>query len=144
MKLNDIKPGRGARPAGRRLGRGLGSGRGKTCGRGHKGQKARSGSGPPIGYEGGQMPLQRRMPKFGFASRKARFSDQIRLDQLSRIEAESVDLEGLKAAGLIGHRIKRVKIIASGAINRAIVVKGLVPTKSARVAIEAAGGRIED
>ena len=144
MQLNSLRPARGAKRPARRVGRGAGSGKGKTGGRGHKGQKSRAGSGAPVGYEGGQMPIQRRLPKFGFASRKGRFSDEVRLDQLARLEVESIDLAALKAAHLVARRARRVKVIASGALDKALVVKGLVPSRGARAAIEAAGGRIED
>jgi large subunit ribosomal protein L15 len=143
MRLNDLKPAAGSRKAPKRLGRGHAAGQGKTSGRGVKGQHARSGGYHKVGFEGGQMPLQRRLPKIGFASRKGRFSGEIRLHELAGLEGE-VDLLALKAAGLVGQQVKRVKIIASGSIDKPVVVKGLPVTPGARAAIEAAGGRIED
>jgi len=144
MRLNGLKPGKGSRKAARRVGRGTGSGSGKTCGRGHKGQRSRSGRGAMVGFEGGQMPLQRRLPKFGFVSQQARFNGELRLDRLAKVEAEVVDLEALRAAGLVGKRVKRLKIIAAGKLDKAVTVRGIAVTKGARAAIEAAGGRIED
>jgi len=126
------------------VGRGIGSGLGKTCGRGHKGQKARSGGFHKIGFEGGQMPLQRRLPKVGFRSRTSRFADELRLHELTLVEGDVVDLEALKKANLISRLTQRVKVIASGAIEQAVTVKGLQVTKGARASIEAAGGKIED
>jgi len=143
MRLNELKPDAGSRPARKRVGRGIGSGLGKTGGRGHKGQKSRTGGFHKVGFEGGQMPLQRRLPKIGFRSRVARGRAEIRLGELSRVEGEVVDLAALIAAGVVNRSIKRAKIIASGAIERAVVVRGLGVTKGARAAIEAAGGRIE-
>ena len=143
MHLNDLHPAAGAKRPRRRVGRGIAAGRGKTCGRGHKGQKSRSGRGAGAGYEGGQMPLQRRLPKFGFSSRRGRFADEVRLDQLSALEAEVVDLAVLKEAGLVGRRARRVKVIAAGALTRAVILRGVIPTRSARAAVEAAGGRVE-
>lgn len=143
MRLNELHPAAGAKRPRRRVGRGIAAGRGKTCGRGHKGQKSRSGRGAGAGYEGGQMPLQRRLPKFGFSSRRGRFADEVRLDQLSTLEAEVVDLAVLKEAGLVGRRARRVKVIAAGALTRAVVLRGVIPTRGARAAVEAAGGRVE-
>ena len=143
MRLNDLRPASGAKRPRRRVGRGIAAGRGKTCGRGHKGQKSRSGRGAGAGYEGGQMPLQRRLPKFGFSSRRGRFADEVRLDQLSALEAEVVDLAVLKQTGLVGRRARRVKVIATGALTRAVVLRGVIPTRGARAAVEAAGGRVE-
>jgi large subunit ribosomal protein L15 len=143
MRLNDIKPAAGSKRAPKRVGRGIGSGLGKTCGRGHKGQKARSGGYHKVGFEGGQMPLQRRLPKVGFRSRKALISDEVRLHELARVEGDVVDLASLRKAGLVSGKIKRVKIIASGEIDRALTVRALGVTKGARAAIEAAGGTIE-
>lgn len=140
MHLNDIKPAPRSTRTAKRVGRG--GSNGKTCGRGHKGQKSRSGSGLKAGFEGGQMPLQRRLPKVGFRSRKAFVSDEIRLHELERVTGEVVDLAALREAGLISGKIKRVKIIASGRIGRAVTVQGLAVTKGARTAIEAAGGKI--
>lgn len=143
MRLNDIQPAQGSKRTARRVGRGIGSGFGKTCGRGHKGQKSRSGGSLKAGFEGGQMPLQRRLPKVGFRSRKARVGDEIRLHELGGLAGDVVDLAALKQAGLISGRIKRVKVIASGDLGRAVTVRGLVVTKGARAAIEAAGGTVE-
>lgn len=144
MRLNTLKPADGSKAARKRVGRGPGSGLGKTGGRGQKGQKSRSGGKVPRGFEGGQMPLQRRLPKFGFTSRKARWNDEVRLDTLSALDAETVDLQALKAAKAVHSRAVRVKVIASGEISRAVVVKGLAVTKGARAAIEAAGGKVEE
>ncbi len=142
MKLNTLKP--GSRKAPKRLGRGHAAGQGKTCGRGQKGQHARSGGYHKVGFEGGQMPLQRRLPKVGFASRTSAEADEIRLHELAIPQDEVIDLLSLKSAGLVGHRIKRVKVIASGTIDKAVKLKGLAVTPGARKAIEAAGGSIED
>ena len=144
MRLNDIKPSAGSKRNAKRVGRGIGSGLGKTCGRGHKGQKSRSGGHPAVGFEGGQMPLQRRLPKVGFRSRKASLSDEIRLHELASVKGDVVDLAALRKANLISNGIKRVKIIASGEISRGLTVRGLAVTKGARAAIEAAGGKVED
>lgn len=144
MRLNSIKPASGSKRAAKRVGRGIGSGHGKTAGRGHKGQKSRSGGYHKVGFEGGQMPLQRRLPKVGFRSYLARITDEIRLDELDRADAETIDLNTLRKAGLISRKIKRVKIIASGTISRAVTVKGLRATKAARAAIEAAGGKFSE
>ncbi|NRA18150.1 MAG: 50S ribosomal protein L15 [Oceanospirillaceae bacterium] len=143
MHLNTLSPADGSNPVRKRVGRGIGSGLGKTAGRGHKGQKSRSGGKVRPGFEGGQMPLQQRLPKFGFTSRKARYVAEIRLNELAKVEAEVVDLAALKAADLIGHEIKVVRIILSGEINKAVNVKGLKVTKGALAAIEAAGGKFE-
>jgi large subunit ribosomal protein L15 len=142
MKLNTIQPAEGSKKERRRVGRGIGSGLGKTAGRGHKGQKSRAGGFHKVGFEGGQMPLQRRLPKRGFTSLTARFVDEINLNDLAGFN-EHVDLAALKTAGLIGQLIKDVKIINTGAINTALVIRGLRPTAGAKAAIEAAGGRIE-
>lgn len=144
MRLNDIQPAPGSRRTAKRVGRGIGSGHGKTCGRGHKGQKSRSGAGLKAGFEGGQMPLQRRLPKVGFRSRKARVKDEIRLHELARVAGDLVDLAALRKAALISAKTRRVKIIAAGEPGRALTVRGLVVTKGARAAIEAAGGTVED
>jgi large subunit ribosomal protein L15 len=143
MHLNTISPAAGSNPDRKRAGRGIGSGLGKTAGRGHKGQKSRSGGKVRPGFEGGQMPLQQRLPKFGFTSRKARYVAEIRLNELAKVQADVVDLAALKAADLIGHEIKVVRIILSGEINKAVSVKGLKVTKGALAAIEAAGGKFE-
>ena len=143
MKLNTIKAADGSRKAARRVGRGIGSGFGKTCGRGHKGQHSRSGGFHKVGFEGGQMPLQRRLPKVGFSSRVARTSDEVRLHELNNID-DIISLESLSAANIISQKIKTVKIILSGEIKKAVTIKGLKVTKGARAAIEAAGGKIEE
>lgn len=143
MHLNTLKPADGARKSAKRVGRGIGSGLGKTCGRGHKGQKSRSGGFHKVGFEGGQMPLQRRLPKMGFASRIGRYTAEIRLHELARVEGDVVDLVALKAANLVRQNVKRVKVIASGKIDVAVTVRGLGITAGAKSAIEAAGGKIE-
>ena len=142
MRLNTISSPEGARKPGKRVGRGIGSGLGKTGGRGHKGQKSRSGGFTKTGFEGGQMPLQRRLPKVGFRSRSARYVAEVRLHELARVDGE-VTLESLKAAGVIGDGAQRAKIFASGELSEARVVKGVGVTRGARAAIEAAGGRVE-
>jgi len=144
MQLNTIKPAAGSKTAAKRVGRGIGSGLGKTCGRGHKGQKSRSGGFHKVGFEGGQMPLQRRLPKIGFRSRKAKRVDEIRLSELHLVGADVIDLLSLKEANLINDRILKVKIIASGTIDIAVTVKGVAVTKGAKAAIEAAGGKVEE
>ncbi len=144
MRLNTLKPAEGSKKDAKRVGRGIGSGLGKTGGRGHKGQKSRSGGFHKVGFEGGQMPLQRRLPKVGFSSRKARFMAEIRLPELLKVEGDVVDLLSLKAANIIGHQIKRAKVILSGEITTAVTVRGLGATKGARAAIEAAGGKVEE
>lgn len=144
MRLNTLSPAEGSRKEGKRVGRGIGSGLGKTCGRGHKGLKARSGGSVKPGFEGGQQPLQRRLPKFGFTSRKQRFSAEIRLHELNKVEADVIDLAALKAADLVGGSIQRAKVVLSGELAKAVTLKGLAVTKGARAAIEAAGGKIED
>ncbi len=142
MQLNQLRPRAGARKAGKRVGRGAGSGVGKTAGRGHKGQRSRSGGQSVVGFEGGQMPLQRRLPKFGFASRKARFNAEVLVGDLGSLNTDSVDLEALKAAKLVAKRVKRAKIIAAGKLDKAVVVKGVAVTPGARASIEAAGGTV--
>jgi len=144
MRLNDLKPAEGSRPAAKRVGRGIGSGLGKTCGRGHKGQKARKGGFHKVGFEGGQMPLQRRLPKVGFRSRKALDRAEVRLTELARVEGDTIDLDSLMAAGVVNRGIKVAKIIASGELTRAFTVRGVGVTKGARAAIESAGGKVED
>ena len=144
MRLNDIKPGAGSRKAGKRLGRGHSSGQGKTSGRGIKGQHARSGGYHKVGFEGGQMPLQRRVPKVGFASRQARFSAEVRLHELAKVDGDVADALTLKRAGVVPQQARKIKVIASGELPRAVTVKGLQVTPGARSAIEAAGGKIED
>ena len=142
MRLNTLKPQTGSKPAAKRVGRGIGCGSGKTCGRGHKGQKSRKGGYHKVGFEGGQMPLQRRLPKIGFSSRLSAVTAEIRLQELTKVDAEVVDLDALLAANLISKNIKRAKIIDSGKIEKAVSVKGLAMTKGARAAIEAAGGKV--
>ena len=144
MRLNSIKPAEGAKRAAKRVGRGCGSGCGKTAGRGHKGQKSRSGGYHKTGFEGGQMPLQRRLPKIGFRSYLARVTDEVRLHELEQAGSEVIDMQILRQAGLISRKIKRVKIIAGGSVSKALVIKGLRATKGARAAIESAGGKFEE
>lgn len=144
MRLNELSPAPGSKPAGKRLGRGIGSGLGKTGGRGHKGQKSRSGGTVRPGFEGGQMPLYRRLPKFGFVSLTAPFVTEIRLNELALVEGDVVDLAALKAADVIGEKFKSARVILSGEITKAVTVKGLKVTKGAKAAIEAAGGKVED
>lgn len=143
MRLNTLTPGERVK-ARKRVGRGIGSGLGKTAGRGHKGIKARSGGGVKPGFEGGQMPLQRRLPKVGFQSRKGRATAEVRLGELARLDVNTVDLAALKKANVITRNMKRAKVMLSGTIDKAIVLKGVGATKGARAAIEAAGGRIEE
>ena len=143
MQLNALRPGAGARKAGKRVGRGTGSGVGKTAGRGHKGQRSRSGGHSVVGFEGGQMPLQRRLPKFGFVSRQARFNAEVRVGDLGMLNVDSIDLEALKLSKIVAKRVKRAKIIAAGELDKAVVVKGIAVTPGARAAIEAAGGKVE-
>jgi len=143
MQLNTLKPAEGTKKTAKRVGRGQGSGWGKMGGRGHKGQKSRSGGMPKIGFEGGQMPLQRRLPKIGFTSRKAAYVAEVRLDTLAKIEADVIDVAALVAAKIIGHKIKEVKIINSGEITKAVKTSGLRATAAAKAAIEAAGGSVE-
>lgn len=144
MNLNSLSPDPGSKRPKRRLGRGLGSGLGKTSGKGHKGQKARAGGYHKINFEGGQMPIQRRLPKMGFKSRVGRTVDQICLSELAKLNVEVVDLTALRKAGLINGSIKDVKIILSGELNTAVKIKGLRVTKGARLAIEGLGGSIEE
>ncbi len=143
MKLNTLSPAQGSKKTRKRVGRGIGSGIGKTAGRGHKGQKSRSGGYHKVGFEGGQMPLQRRLPKRGFPSRTARYNDEVRLYQIQVMKADVIDLETLRAEGLIGHDIRKVKIINTGELQRAVTVKGIAVTKGAKAAIETAGGKVE-
>jgi large subunit ribosomal protein L15 len=144
MRLNELSPAPGSKPAGKRVGRGIGSGLGKTGGRGHKGQKSRSGGSVAPGFEGGQMPMHRRLPKFGFVSRKAPYVAEIRLGELALVEGDVVDLAALKAADVIGEKIKEARVILSGEVTKAVTVKGLKVTQGAKAAIEAAGGKVED
>jgi large subunit ribosomal protein L15 len=142
MQLNSIKPGAGAKQAKRRVGRGIGSGLGKTAGRGHKGQKSRAGGFHKVGFEGGQMPLQRRLPKRGFKSTQLKYNGEITLAQLQQLAADEVDLLTLKAAGLVRQLVKHVKVIKSGELSRKVSLKGIGATAAAKAAIEAAGGTL--
>ncbi|MCB1788035.1 MAG: 50S ribosomal protein L15 [Gammaproteobacteria bacterium] len=144
MRLNTLKPAAGSKPARKRVGRGIGSGLGKTGGRGHKGQKSRAGGFHKVGFEGGQMPLQRRLPKVGFRSRMARVTGEVRLSEIARIDGDVVDMDALHRADVLPTTLTRAKIILSGSIDRAVTVRGLGVTKGARAAIEAAGGKVED
>jgi large subunit ribosomal protein L15 len=144
MNINSIKPAAGAKKARRRVGRGIGSGLGKTAGRGHKGQKSRSGGYHKVGFEGGQMPLQRRLPKRGFVSPKEGHTAQVRLDALARIEAETIDLLELRKAKLVPALARQAKVFLAGAISRPVKLSGILVTKGARAAIEAAGGSIAE
>lgn len=144
MRLNTLKPAVGAKKERTRVGRGMGSGLGKTCGRGHKGQRARAGGYHKVGFEGGQMPLQRRLPKFGFNSPIASLSEEVRLHELMKVaNLEHIDLDALKAAGVISLATQKAKVIASGTIEKAVVLVGIKVTAGAKKAIEAAGGRVE-
>ena len=144
MRLNTLKAADNSRPSAKRVGRGTGSGIGKTCGRGVKGQKSRSGGFHKVGFEGGQMPLQRRLPKRGFSSRVNRHSVEIRLNELNLVEGDVVDLVSLKAAKVITQATNKAKVILSGEVNKAVTLKGIQATKGAREAIEKAGGSLED
>ncbi|GAB56791.1 large subunit ribosomal protein L15 [Glaciecola punicea ACAM 611] len=144
MKLNTLAPAPGANKAGKRVGRGTGSGLGKTGGRGHKGQKSRSGGKVKPGFEGGQMPLQRRLPKFGFTSRVSFVTDQVTLSEIASVDGDVVSLDTLKAAGLVKKEMQNVKVILSGSISRAVTISGLGVTKGALEAITAAGGKVEE
>lgn len=144
MYLNELSPALGSRSAAKRRGRGIGSGLGKTSGSGHKGLKARSGGTVKPGFEGGQMPLQRRVPKFGFTSRLSMQTAEVRLSELARIPADVVDLATLKSVNVIRNDMSRAKVILSGNIDRAITLKGLMVTRGARAAIEQAGGKVEE
>ncbi|MEX1196568.1 MAG: 50S ribosomal protein L15 [Pseudohongiellaceae bacterium] len=142
MRLNSLSPAEGSTKARKRVGRGIGSGWGKTSGSGHKGQKSRSGGTVRPGFEGGQLPLQRRLPKFGFSSRVGRFTAEVRTSELNHVEGEVVNLDSLKKANLVARNIKRAKVMLSGDVTRAVTVEGLRVSKGARQAIEAAGGKI--
>ncbi|WIV98714.1 50S ribosomal protein L15 [Kinneretia aquatilis] len=142
MQLNTIQPAAGAKHAKRRVGRGIGSGLGKTAGRGHKGQKSRAGGYHKVGFEGGQMPLQRRLPKRGFKSASLKFNAEVNLDDLQALVADEIDLMTLKAVGLVPELTKNVKVILSGSISRKITLKGVGATAGAKAAIEAAGGSV--
>ena len=144
MRLNTLSPAPGSKKDAKRVGRGIGSGTGKTAGRGHKGQKSRSGGSVRPGFEGGQMPLQKRLPKYGFTSRIARTTAQVRLGELNAVSGEVIDLDALKAADLVKQDVLRARVFLSGEISTAVTVKGIAVTKGAREAIEAAGGKIEE
>jgi large subunit ribosomal protein L15 len=142
MELNTIKPNDGAKHAKRRVGRGIGSGLGKTAGRGHKGQKSRSGGYHKVGFEGGQMPMQRRLPKRGFKSAKLKFNAEVTLAQINMIDATEIDVLTLKQLGLVPQLAKRVKLVKAGEITRAVTLKDVLPTAGAKAAVEAAGGQV--
>jgi len=142
MQLNSIKPAAGSKKPRRRVGRGIGSGLGKTAGRGHKGQKSRSGGYHKVGFEGGQMPLQRRLPKRGFKSHLKQYAAEVTLAALERLGADEVDLLSLKQAGLVGELVRTVKVIKSGELKRKVALKGIGATAGAKAAIEAAGGSV--
>ena len=144
MRLNTIKPAAGSKQSPKRVGRGIGSGLGKTCGLGHKGQTARAGGFHKVGFEGGQMPLQRRLPKVGFISRVGRTRAEVRLSELAAVEGDVIDLLALKTAKVVPQETELAKVILSGAITKAVTLKGVGVTKGARAAIEAAGGKVED
>ena len=144
MRLNTLSPTPGARKGSKRVGRGIGSGLGKTSGRGHKGQKSRSGGRVRPGFEGGQMPLQKRLPKYSFTSRISRTTAQVRLSELNSVEADVVDLAALKNADLINEHIARARVFLSGELNKPLTLKGIAVTKGAREAIEKAGGKVEE
>lgn len=144
MSLNEIKPAAGSRRPARRVGRGIGCGNGKTSGRGHKGQKARSGGWHKVGFEGGQMPIQRRLPKFGFTSRVSRYYAEVRLGELDKVDGNDVTIDSLVAAGVVPKQTKTAKIMLSGTVEKPVTVKGVRVTKGAKTAIEAAGGSVTD
>lgn len=143
MRLNALHPAPGSKQKKTRVGRGIGSGLGKTAGRGHKGQKARAGGTVNPGFEGGQMPIQRRIPKFGFSTMISRRTAEVRLSELAKIDGDVIDLAALKAVSVVGGNMTRAKVVLSGAINKAITLKGIAVTAGARAAIEAAGGKVE-
>ena len=143
MYLNTLKPAKGSNKASKRVGRGIGSGSGKTCGRGHKGQKSRSGGGVRVGFEGGQMPLQMRLPKFGFTSRVGRYSAEVRLSEIENSGLDTITLAALVEANLVPAQTRKAKIILSGELKRAVTVANVAVTKGAKAAIEAAGGKVE-
>jgi len=144
MRLNELSPAPGSKRDPKRLGRGIGSTTGKTAGRGHKGQKSRSGGYHKVGFEGGQMPLQRRLPKFGFSSRVGRFSAEVRLHELAKVEADVIDVAALVKSGVVPVHIRQAKVINSGKLEKAVTLKGIKATAGARAAIEAAGGKLEE
>ena len=143
MKLNTIKPAKGSKSARKRVGRGIGSGLGKTGGRGHKGQKSRSGGYHKVGFEGGQLPIHKRLPKVGFNSKVNRDTREVRLYQLNPLDIDVIDLDALKAAGVVPKSTKKVKLVNTGAVERAFTINGLSATAGAKAAIEAAGGKVE-
>ena len=143
MRLNSLSPAPGSRKAAKRVGRGIGSGFGKTAGRGHKGQKSRTGGKVAPGFEGGQMPLQKRLPKYGFTSRISRTTAEVRLGELSKVAGDVIDLQALKDADVVRDDVARVRVFLSGSIDRAITLKGIPVSKGAREAIEQAGGSVE-
>ncbi len=144
MRLNSLHPAEGSKSAAKRVGRGIGSGLGKTAGRGHKGQKSRTGGTVRPGFEGGQMPLQKRLPKYGFTSRMARVTAQIRLGELNKVDSDIIDLDALKKADLVNQNIQRAKVFLSGELTKSVTIKGLGITKGARAALEQAGGKVEE
>jgi len=143
MKLNTLSPAPGSKKTRKRVGRGIGSGLGKTAGRGHKGQSSRAGGFHKVGFEGGQMPMQRRLPKRGFASQTKRYNAEVRLYEIQVMNADVIDLATLKSEGVVGHVIRKVKVINTGAIERAVTINGLKVSEGAKAAIEAAGGKVE-
>jgi large subunit ribosomal protein L15 len=143
MRLNTLRPAPGSKQKATRVGRGMGSGLGKTAGRGHKGQKARAGGSVKPGFEGGQMPIQRRLPKFGFSTMISRRTAEVRLSELAKVDADVIDLATLKAVSVVRGNMTRAKVVLSGTINKAITLKGIAVTAGARAAIEAAGGKVE-
>src|SRR3990167_32787 len=144
MRLNSLSPAAGSKPAGKRRGRGIGSGLGKTGGRGGKGQTARQGGSVKPGFEGGQMPIKRRLPKFGFTSQKSLESQEVRLGELAKVAGDLIDMAALKASGVLKKDTKFAKVVLSGTISRAVTLKGIPATKGAKAAIEAAGGKVEE
>ena len=144
MRLNTLAPAVGAKTSPKRLGRGIGSGLGKTCGRGHKGQRARKSGNVAAGFEGGQMPLQRRVPKFGFVSKMALETAHVRLSELKKVKEATVDMQALRAANIIGEKYTRARIFLSGTLEKPVNVKGIKVTKGAKAAIEALGGKVEE
>ena len=144
MQLNSLRPAEGSKKSSKRVGRGIGSGWGKTCARGHKGQKSRSGGFNKVGFEGGQMPLQRRLPKVGFISRAASTRAEVRLNELEKVAADVIDLQALIDAGIVAANTEKAKVIASGEISKAVQLKDVGVTPGARKAIEAAGGKVQD
>ncbi len=144
MRLNTLKPAAGSKQSPKRVGRGIGSGLGKTCGLGHKGQTSRAGGFHKVGFEGGQMPLQRRLPKVGFKSRVARTRAEVRLSELANLDTDIIDLLSLKLANIVSQDAEQAKVILSGTISKAVTLKGVGVTKGARAAIEAAGGKVEE